>query len=607
VTIGAVDKIEFYRDATLVATVTAPPYAATDTNVPAGAHKYTARAYNAQDPNTSFLVSVATPITVTGVLPAPSISFRAAGDQTTGTGASINPILPSGTQAGDFAVLIVAGRPTNTTQPAAPAGWTLRSSSLREAGTNDLKIMTFYRVLNGTDPNPTVNLPTSWQGTAAGMSAQIAVWTGVNPATPFDVADAIGNAAAASSWTPPGISTVTARAQVVSAVATSDDNALALGTPQGFTARMTGANYDTTAGGDHSVGLADKAQASAGAAAMPTWSQTLNASDTWAGITFALRPAAADIAPSVSLTGLANGATFSAPATITLTANATDSDGSVILVEFFDGATLVGTVPVIAGSSPSVTLSNVAAGTHVYTVRATDNSGAQTTSATVSVTVTGGAMQTYFIVPDHLNTTRLIQDQAGNTVWRWDQGEPFGNDMPNNNPSGAGAFDFPLRFPGQYFDRETNLAYNYFRNYDSMIGRYVESDPIGVLGLTSGQDPAAIVKAFSSTGLFPRVDISDVPTYHQPRTLNTLSLYTYVQGTPISKSDLYGLLPRGEGPCFVECNLTHEALVNGVAILCGYRCFDNPITVWILPRGGVCPLTISNRFGGGSGGGLGGL
>lgn len=32
--------------------------------------------------------------------------------------------------------------------------------------------------------------------------------------------------------------------------------------------------------------------------------------------------------------------------------------------------------------------------------------------------------------------------------------------MPNNNPSGAGAFDFPLRFPGQYFDRETNLAYN---------------------------------------------------------------------------------------------------------------------------------------------------
>ncbi len=44
-------------------------------------------------------------------------------------------------------------------------------------------------------------------------------------------------------------------------------------------------------------------------------------------------------------------------------------------------------------------------------------------------------------------------------MWRWDQGEPFGNDVPNNNPSGAGAFEFPLRFPGQYFDRETNLKY----------------------------------------------------------------------------------------------------------------------------------------------------
>ena len=65
-------------------------------------------------------------------------------------------------------------------------------------------------------------------------------------------------------------------------------------------------------------------------------------------------------------------------------------------------------------------------------------------------------------------------------MWRWDQGEPFGNDVPNNNPSGAGAFDFPLRFPGQYFDRETNLAYNWMRDYDSAIGRYVESDPVGL-------------------------------------------------------------------------------------------------------------------------------
>jgi RHS repeat-associated protein len=41
--------------------------------------------------------------------------------------------------------------------------------------------------------------------------------------------------------------------------------------------------------------------------------------------------------------------------------------------------------------------------------------------------------------------------------------------------------------PGQYFDRETSLSYNYFRDYDSSIGRYVENDPIGVAGLLRNQ------------------------------------------------------------------------------------------------------------------------
>jgi RHS repeat-associated protein len=37
-----------------------------------------------------------------------------------------------------------------------------------------------------------------------------------------------------------------------------------------------------------------------------------------------------------------------------------------------------------------------------------------------------------------------------------------------------------LRFPGQYFDAETGLNYNYFRDYNPIIGRYVEADPIGI-------------------------------------------------------------------------------------------------------------------------------
>ena len=67
-------------------------------------------------------------------------------------------------------------------------------------------------------------------------------------------------------------------------------------------------------------------------------------------------------------------------------------------------------------------------------------------------------------------------------MWLWHQAEPFGNNFPDENPSGLGAFDLPLRLPGQYFDKETNLHYNYFRDYDPGIGRYVESDPIGLSG-----------------------------------------------------------------------------------------------------------------------------
>jgi RHS repeat-associated protein len=77
----------------------------------------------------------------------------------------------------------------------------------------------------------------------------------------------------------------------------------------------------------------------------------------------------------------------------------------------------------------------------------------------------------------------MIANQAGATVWRWDNTEPFGEALPNDDPDGDGiAFVFDLRFPGQYFDRETGLSYNVFRDYDPGIGRYIQSDPIGLLG-----------------------------------------------------------------------------------------------------------------------------
>src|SRR6185312_5944127 len=64
----------------------------------------------------------------------------------------------------------------------------------------------------------------------------------------------------------------------------------------------------------------------------------------------------------------------------------------------------------------------------------------------------------------------------------WPNADPFGNNLPNENPAGLGVFTYNLRFPGQYYDAEKASNYNYFRDYDPAIGRYVESDPIGLKG-----------------------------------------------------------------------------------------------------------------------------
>ncbi len=88
----------------------------------------------------------------------------------------------------------------------------------------------------------------------------------------------------------------------------------------------------------------------------------------------------------------------------------------------------------------------------------------------------------YFVHTDHLNTPRLITSDTGQAVWSWANDDPYGNNAPNENPSGAGNFTCNLRLPGQYFDTELGTHYNYFRDYDPLTGRYVQSDPIGLAG-----------------------------------------------------------------------------------------------------------------------------
>jgi RHS repeat-associated protein len=104
----------------------------------------------------------------------------------------------------------------------------------------------------------------------------------------------------------------------------------------------------------------------------------------------------------------------------------------------------------------------------------------------VGLLVGAGANQTlYYLQPDALGSPRVAIDPVRDVaVWRWDlSGEAFGETPPNEDPDGDGtAFLLDMRFPGQRHDAATGLYHNYFRDYDPTIGRYVQSDPIGLVG-----------------------------------------------------------------------------------------------------------------------------
>ncbi|UJB17993.1 MULTISPECIES: RHS repeat-associated core domain-containing protein [Lysobacter] len=122
----------------------------------------------------------------------------------------------------------------------------------------------------------------------------------------------------------------------------------------------------------------------------------------------------------------------------------------------------------------------------------------------IGLLVGNGAQQTlHYIEPDHLGTPRVIVDPVRNvTVWNWDlKGEAFGNSPPNPDSDQDGVLlQFDLRFPGQIYDGLSGLNYNVRRDYDARVGRYAQSDPIG---LQAGVSTYSYVESSPMTGVDP--------------------------------------------------------------------------------------------------------
>ncbi len=151
-------------------------------------------------------------------------------------------------------------------------------------------------------------------------------------------------------------------------------------------------NLTATAAGTTTIDFAFEADAN------PQRLTSVTASDgqgtlllgTATGATITIVDPAANTPPTVSITSPLDGATYAEGEEVVLAATAEDADGSVSSVEFFDGTTSLG----IDTEAPfSATLANVAAGAHDFTAVATDNDGATTTSATVTVTASTPATE----------------------------------------------------------------------------------------------------------------------------------------------------------------------------------------------------------------------
>nr|WP_235514192.1 RHS repeat-associated core domain-containing protein [Acidovorax sp. Root217] len=101
----------------------------------------------------------------------------------------------------------------------------------------------------------------------------------------------------------------------------------------------------------------------------------------------------------------------------------------------------------------------------------------------------------YAVHSDHLNTPRKLTQPDGQVAWQWAY-SAFGDEQPTlgakrftnetTNPTTGSTpipeVTFNLRYPGQYYDKESNLHYNYFRSYSAERGRYTQADPIGLDG-----------------------------------------------------------------------------------------------------------------------------
>ena len=213
--------------------------------------------------------------------------------------------------------------------------------------------------------------------------------------------------------------------------------------------------------------------------------------------------------PTVNFTAPSNGATFTAPSTIRLIANAADSDGSISKVEFFHGTTLINTQTI---SPYDFTWSNVQPGTYTITARAFDNKGAVTISAPITITVkaasvvagTGnGLLGEYFKKGDYKD--QALKDLAATRLdptvnFFWGEERPFDSLDKDQfavrwrgqvQPRYSGNYTFHVRTGGG-----VRLWVNNKLLFDDQAEKEKVLDKSGIIALTAGQKYSIVLEFY---------------------------------------------------------------------------------------------------------------
>jgi RHS repeat-associated protein len=174
----------------------------------------------------------------------------------------------------------------------------------------------------------------------------------------------------------------------------------------------------------------------------------------------------------------------------------------------------------------------------------------------------------YYLHTDHLDTVQVITDQHRKIVWKGLQ-KPFGE-----TEAIIDLVDNPLRFPGQYYDAETGLHYNYFRDYDPKVGRYVQSDPIGIAG---GRN--VYIYALGNPALL--IDPLGLRTKPHPNGIRTSG--TFARGFGDYLQDLYrSMNPYKKGTCEYNrrrwaIETMHSLVAVGAADVISSAFSDDPV------------------------------